>query len=152
MCGLPAFPSGYGFDFAHRRPGPLFTLVSGLPWLFGHKTIRNRSAMRREVWRGCMSKFLFGDRCATSCYAESTPTPRAGLITGIGKVVFPARVMAVAATTRRTHLRSCVRCLPFPVRPLKAKGEQGTSMLAESFADGEAPGIRIVIGDICRCQ
>ena len=86
---------------------PLFTVVSGLPWELKLKTIRNRDAMRREVWgRFFVIEFRVFDRCAASCFAGSTGMPRAGKFTDLGRFCCIARVMAVAAAARRTRLRS----------------------------------------------
>jgi len=47
-------------------PGPLFTVMSRLPWLLGQKRIGNRRAIRREgLGAGFVIEFRAIDRCAT---------------------------------------------------------------------------------------
>src|SRR5579859_7774776 len=72
----PAFPSEYR--------GPLFPVVSGLPWLFGQEDdAGSRCDADREYGRVLELVSFVGDRCAPSCSAGSTATPRAGEVIAI---------------------------------------------------------------------
>ena len=66
------------------------------------------------------------DRCAASCCAGSTATPRAGEIALIGKTAaLPASCPLLPLRDGRGFAWGD-GSLTFPFRPLKVKGERGT--------------------------
>jgi len=114
--------------------GPLFPVVSGLPRLFGQKTIQDRCAMRWG-WRADteVRPYMFG----IEAYFVSTAAPRPAArdqrpCRGHGRLLSKQSSLACPRHGR------CCRCatdaasltcfvIAVPSSPSEAKGEEGTS-------------------------
>ncbi len=146
IYGVPAILSEYGFDFAHRRPKAAVHGGVDAPlavWAEENKESRRDAA--GGLGAGLIGEFLVKDRCAASCSAGSTPTPRAGLVSGIGKVVsVPASWPLLPLRDGRRFACGIGICRsPFA---LCGEGRTGNFNVGRGASGGEAFGIRGIVG------